>query len=255
MLSRILLIFLVAVGARAHDLSGMVERIRPSIVGIGTWSPTASPRARLHGTGFVVGDGRHVITAAHVLATPPDAAKNEKWVIFVGRGPSAGHRDANVLSRDTLHDLALLKIDGAALPALRLGDADEAREGWDMFFTGFPIGAVLGLYPATHRAGIAAITPSFTQVARAGDLTVKQIRGADHRFQIFQLDGISYPGNSGSPLMHAESGKVYGVLNSTFIKSTKESALTDPSGISYAVPSRHVRDLMLDAGVREAGLP
>jgi S1-C subfamily serine protease len=235
----------------AQDLSTVVERIRPSIVGVGVWSPTESPRAKLRGTGFVVGDGRHVVTAAHVLTTLPDVEKNEKLVIFVGRGPSASFRDARTLSSDALHDVALMKIEGDAIPALKLGAADEVREGWEMFFTGFPIGAVLGLYPATHRAGIAAITPNFTPAAKAGDLTVKQIRGADTRYQVFQLDGISYPGNSGSPLLHADSGKVYGVVNSTFLKSTKEGALTNPSGISYAIPSRHVRDLMNQAGVRE----
>jgi hypothetical protein len=37
---------------------------------------------------------------------------------------------------------------------------------------------------------------------------------------------------------------VVGVLNMVFVKGTKEKALTDPSGISYAIPSRYLQALI-----------
>jgi serine protease Do len=40
------------------------------------------------------------------------------------------------------------------------------------------------------------------------------------------------------------SGKVIGVINSVMVKGTKESALRDPSGISYAIPVRYARALL-----------
>jgi S1-C subfamily serine protease len=61
---------------------------------------------------------------------------------------------------------------------------------------------------------------------------------------VFQLDATSYPGNSGSPVYDPASGEVVGVLNMVFVKGTKESALTNPSGISYAIPSRHLQALI-----------
>jgi S1-C subfamily serine protease len=61
---------------------------------------------------------------------------------------------------------------------------------------------------------------------------------------IFQLDGTAYPGNSGSPVYDASTGKVLGVINAVFVKGLKETAITAPSGITYAIPSNYVRDLL-----------
>ncbi len=56
------------------------------------------------------------------------------------------------------------------------------------------------------------------------------------RYAVFQLDGTAYPGSSGSPLYDPETGLVYGVINMVFVKGTKEAALSNPSGITYAIP-------------------
>ena len=63
-------------------------------------------------------------------------------------------------------------------------------------------------------------------------------------YPVFQLDATSYPGNSGSPLYDPATGEVVGVLNMVFVKGTKEKALTDPSGISYAIPSGYLQALI-----------
>ena len=54
----------------------------------------------------------------------------------------------------------------------------------------------------------------------------------------------AYPGNSGGPLFDPRSGSVVGVINMVLVKSTRESALSQPSGITYAIPGRHVLELM-----------
>ena len=72
---------------------------------------------------------------------------------------------------------------------------------------------------------------------------------AVHPYRIFQLDGIAYPGNSGSPLWFPEDGKVYGVVNAVYVKGSKEAALSRPSGISYAIPSDYVIKLLQKVGV------
>ena len=63
-------------------------------------------------------------------------------------------------------------------------------------------------------------------------------------FLIFQLDGTAYPGNSGSPVYDPVSGTVLAVINMTFVKELKENAITNPSGISYAIPATYARDLL-----------
>lgn len=61
---------------------------------------------------------------------------------------------------------------------------------------------------------------------------------------MLQLDIVSYPGNSGSPLYDPETGEVLGILNMVFVKGAKETALTNPSGISYAIPVSFLKTLL-----------
>ncbi len=62
-------------------------------------------------------------------------------------------------------------------------------------------------------------------------------------FTIFQLDCTAFPGNSGGPLFLPETGEVIGVLNSAFIKTTKENRQVF-TGISYAIPINYVKELI-----------
>lgn len=240
--------FLYCVGAGqfsyAVELSATVEKIKPSIVGIGSVQLTRSPSSILFGTGFVVGDGTYVITNAHVSSKPLNIKKHEFLVAFIGSGANPERRKVHKVAEDKEHDLALLKISGSPLPALKLGNASFVKEGELYAFTGFPIGAVLGLYPATHRGIISSITPIVTPANTSRKLTAKQIRRLRTPYDVYQLDATAYPGNSGSPLYDPETGRVIGVLNMVFVKSTKESSLSNPSGISYAIPARYVRALL-----------
>jgi S1-C subfamily serine protease len=134
------------------------------------------------------------------------------------------------------------------LPALTIGDSDAAKEGQDILFTGFPIVGVLGPYPATHRGIISAITPIAIAQGRAGDLDAQTVRRlANGAFPVFQLDATAYPGNSGSPVYDPATGEVLGIINGVFVKGTKESILTQPSGITYAVPANHLQSLLKSA--------
>ncbi|HRP66964.1 MAG TPA: S1C family serine protease, partial [Thauera sp.] len=134
---------------------------------------------------------------------------------------------------------------GPPLPALRLARAGGVQEGQTVAFTGFPIGNVLGMTPVTHRGIVAAITPIGIPQANARDLNPALIRRlANDVFRVYQLDATAYPGNSGSPLYDPASGEVIGVLNMVFVKSTKESVLSDPSGISYAIPVEYLHRLL-----------
>ena len=128
---------------------------------------------------------------------------------------------------------------------MRIGRSADVREGQEVLFTGYPIGAVLGPHPATHRAMIASVTPIAIPLPRAGELSPQTIRRLSAgQFPVFQLDATAYPGNSGSPIYDPENGDVLGVINMVFVKGTKESALTQPSGITYAVPSSHIEELL-----------
>jgi S1-C subfamily serine protease len=234
----------------ADSLPDVIDRLRASVVGVGTAYPPRQPNrkgdpASYRGTGFVVGDGLHVVTNAHVIPSTLDVENNQIIAVFSGRGAKAVAHPAQVVNIDKAHDLALLEIQGPPLPAMTLGDSDMVREGQEVAFTGYPIGMVLGLYPVTHRGIVAAITPIARPVENARTLDAAQLRHLRGKgFEAFQLDAIAYPGNSGSPVFEPDTGRVVGVLNSVFVKESKESALESPSGISYAIPATHVLGLL-----------
>ncbi|MFN3543240.1 MAG: serine protease [Thiobacillus sp.] len=238
-------IWLVALAPPAYaDVADTLLQVRPGVVGVGIFNPTANPRAQLQGTGFAVRDGTWIVSCAHIFAKPLDTEKKETHAVFVGRDRQMAVREARLVATDRERDLALLKISGEPLPALRLGDSSQAREGWQLYFTGYPIGSVLGLNPSTHRAGLASIIPIFTPVPSAAQLTPRTLRQAQDAFEVFGLDAIAYPGNSGSPVWHPDTGEVLGVVNSVFVKGAKEAALSNPSGISYAIPVKYVHQLL-----------
>lgn len=247
-----LAVALGAAPARTDGLAGTVARVKPSIVGVGTFQSTRRPPAALMGTGFVIGDGRHALTNFHVVAQDLATKPPETLNIFVGRGGEAELREARIVAADAAHDVAILAFDGPALPALDLGDDAAVAEGDEIAFTGFPIGAVLGLYPATHRGIVAAWTPIAIPAIDPGQLDVAMIkRLREDDFYVFQLDATAFPGNSGSPLYVAATGHVVGIVSSVFVKDSKENVLSDPSGITYAIPIRYARALLREAGVGE----
>ena len=242
-----LLGFLVYAAVASAALPEMIEQIKPSIVVVGTYVKTRSPAFVMRGTGFVVGNGTLVATNVHVVPENLDLTNGESLVILLltGRGGVPQQRTAKTVASDKSHDLALLRIEGPPLPALVLQTEATVREGQGVAFTGFPIGGALGLSPVTHRGIISAITPIVLPGATANQLNEKVIkRLKSGTFEIYQLDATAYPGNSGGPLFELEKGEVIGIINMVFVMGTKESVLSQPSGISFAIPVVYLQELL-----------
>lgn len=232
-----------SVPARA-DLVQTIARVKPAVVAIGTTLPTRNPTHVFKGTGFAVGDGLTIVTNAHVVPRAVETENKEQLIILAEIDGKPQIRPARIAMVDVEHDLLLLRVTGQPLPALPMGDSGAVKEGMEVAFTGFPLGMALGMRPVTHRGIIAAITPAATRAQGARNLNAKSIDRLKNVFFVFQLDATAYPGNSGSPLFDPETGVVYGVLNSVFVKETKESAIKDPSGITYVIPANFVRELL-----------
>ena len=232
-------------GIGADELVRVIETVKPSIVGVGNFLRLRTPPVVFVGTGFVVGDGLTVITAAHVVEDLLSSESTATLGILISHGETAQFRAASLVALDKDHDLAQLRVGGAPLPALHLGDSNTVSEGAALAFTGFPLGMVLGLHHVTHRGMVSAITPVAIPSMTSRQLDLKLV-GQLHKpiYAIFQLDGTAYPGSSGSPLYDARSGEVVGVINMVYVKGVKETAISSPSGITYAIPSNFIRAML-----------
>ncbi|REL28555.1 serine protease [Thalassotalea euphylliae] len=249
-LTSLIALFLLVNTAYGHDMVSLVKKVKPSVVGIGVYTPLGNPKNELRGTGFVIGNGHYVATNHHVLPEVLDPERLQEMVVFVGVGRDAKARKATIVGSSRYHDLAILKIEGERLPAMSLAGDDFYPEGSEVGFTGFPIGAILGLFPVTHKAMLASITPVVIPVKDTREMSITMLKRLRDPYMVYQLDGTAYPGNSGSAL-YDETGKVIGVINKVFVQSTKEAVISNPSGITYAIPVRHLRKLMRDNQVSE----
>lgn len=223
----------------------VVENVTQSTVAIALDAPYKHASPRVLGTGFIVDDGSYAITNYHVVSETLDPKYVENYVVLSGEGTVVKKIKAEIVKIDLKHDLALLKLDSLLAP-LTLSSEGMLRPGSDIAFTGFPIGAILGIYPATHRGYISAITPDAIPAMNSQQLNLNMMKRLDNVSLIYQLDATAYPGNSGSPIYDPTSGEVVGVINKVLVKDTKESALSSPTGISYAIPVKHVHKLISD---------
>ena len=233
------------------DLPGLIASARSSVLPVGTFSPTDSPRFGFRGTGFVVGDGTLVATNFHVLppgADTADPASGPQLMVLTGRsGDLVSGRRARVVGTDRVRDLALLRIEGPPLPALPLAEPGSAREGAEIALMGYPIGGTLGFAMVTHRGIVASITTAALPAPTASNLDPRALlRLREGNFELLQLDATAYPGNSGGPVFDTITGRVIGLVNMVLVKAGRESALSAPTGISYAVPVAALRALMAE---------
>ena len=98
------LMLLGAIGALASTLAAtsalaglpeVVERVKPSVVAVGTFQKTRSPSFVFRGTGFAVGDGTLIATVAHAVFQEAQGDLNRK------RGlPAARRKDRCELACD-----------------------------------------------------------------------------------------------------------------------------------------------------------
>ena len=144
------------------------------------------------GSGFIIDPSGIVLTNRHVVADP----QAEYIVVF----NNEEEYPAQVLARDQIHDVAILKINKKNLPTIKLGDSSKLELGQ----TAIAIGNALGIFRDTVSVGVVS---GLAREIMAGDAQTKKttkLRG------LVQTDAAINPGNSGGPLIDIE-GKAIGV--------------------------------------------
>lgn len=244
-----LLLILCSFRVFAHSVEtqiALISGVKKSVVGIGIYNPLNAPRYQLRGTGFAISSNANstlIATNHHVVNGEEFDQDNAKISIHVGEGKNAKLYTAELLVQDARVDVAILKVQ-TKIPALTLDSKPQVPAGVDILIAGLPIGSVLGLYKSVHKGMVAAFVPMAIPQQNARELSIEVIKRLRDPLFVYQLDATAYPGNSGSPVIDANTGKVIGILNSVLVKTTKEHVLSDPSGISYAIPAAEIKRLI-----------
>ena len=160
-----------------------------------------APELRSLGSGFVIDAAGYIITNAHLV-------ENGREVTV--RLADRREYEARVIGADRVSDIALLKIEAAGLPPVRIGDPARLRAGEWVAAIGSPFGL--------ERSVTAGIVSALGRTL------------PEESFVAFiQTDVAVNPGNSGGPLFNLR-GEVVGVTSVIYSDSGGYQ------GLSFAIP-------------------
>lgn len=154
------------------------------------------------GSGFIVDKEGHILTNNHVVEDATDVQ-----VVFA----NGNTEQATILGTDSKDDLALIKVDAAAVAdvvPLTLADSTNVQPGQ----LAIAIGSPYGLTNSITTGIVSGLNRSVEGSALTG---------------MIQTDATIQPGNSGGPLLNS-NGEVIGI--NTAIEG-------EGTGIGFAVPS------------------
>ena len=153
------------------------------------------------GSGFVISGDGYILTNAHVV----DAADE-----ITVRLTDKREFKAKVIGADKRTDVALIKIEAAGLPSVKLGDPAQSKVGEWVIAIGSPFG--------------------FDNSVTAGIISAKGRSLPQENFVPFiQTDVAINPGNSGGPLFNMR-GEVIGINSQIYSRSGGYM------GLSFAIP-------------------
>lgn len=143
------------------------------------------------GTGFIVSADGLVLTNKHVVED-----EEASYTVLTNEGEKL---EAQVLARDLVQDIAILKVARQNLPTLKLGDSDQLQIGQ----TVIAIGNALGEFRNTVSLGvISGLKRSVTATSALGQ--------TEQLSEVIQTDAAINRGNSGGPLLNLQ-GEVIGI--------------------------------------------
>ncbi|MFH0987491.1 MAG: trypsin-like peptidase domain-containing protein [Patescibacteria group bacterium] len=183
--------------------------------------PGLSRKIESAGSGFIVSADGMILTNKHVVQYD-----NVEYTVILQDGNTY---PAQVLARDPVQDLAVLKIQKKGLEPLALGDSENLEIGQ----TVIAIGNALGEFQNTVSVGV--VSGLSRKITAGGGGTTETIE------EVIQTDAAINSGNSGGPLLNL-SGRVIGI--NTAVASGAEN-------IGFAIPVDKAKKAIKD--VKEQG--
>jgi len=188
------------------------ERASPSVAYITTLARQRTGRMSFNvqqipkgtGTGFVW-DGRgHVVTNFHVVA------EGDAFRVTLSDQSSYA---ATLVGASPSKDIAVLRVEAAALSPLPIGSSADLRVGQSVYAIGNPFGL-------DHTLTTGVVSALGREIKAANGRTIEDV---------IQTDAAINPGNSGGPLLDS-AGRLIGVNTAIYSPSGTSS------GIGFAVP-------------------
>jgi serine protease Do len=179
------------------------------------------------GSGFIVTKDGLILTNKHVVE---DTQADYSVVLNDGT-----EYPADVVSRDTLNDIAVLKIkkpDGKSidnLPVVTLGNSSDLQVGQQVV----AIGNALAEYDNSVTMGVIS--------AKGRSINAGDINGGESLINLLQTDASINPGNSGGPLVNL-NGEVIGI---------NVAIANGAQGIGFALAIDDVKPII--NGIKENG--
>jgi serine protease Do len=163
--------------------------------------PDESFPSRSLGSGFIVSTDGSVLTNAHVVEGAEE---------IIVRTSDRREFVATLVGTDKRSDIALLKIEGEGLPAVKIGASQDLKVGEWVLAIGSPFG-----FESSATAGIVS--------AKGRSLP------SENYIPFIQTDVAINPGNSGGPLFNLD-GEVVGVNSQIY------SRTGGFMGLSFSIP-------------------
>ena len=219
------------------SVSGSVKTVFPQFPGLPQMDPndpfyeffrrfqTPAPQNSVPthglGSGFIVDPDGIILTNAHVVSDADEV---------IVKLTDKREFKARVIGIDKPSDVAVLRIKAKDLPAVKIGDPQQARVGEWVVAIGSPFG--------------------FENTVTAGIISAKSRSLPDEGYVPFlQTDVPINPGNSGGPLFNL-NGEVIGINSQIFSRSGGYQ------GLSFAIPidvAMKVEQQLLDHGKVQRG--
>jgi Do/DeqQ family serine protease len=231
-----------AMAGANNSIAAIVQQVGPAVVRIDSSRTVKNPNAQMFndpffrnffgsqgpqmpdtqvqkgiGSGFIINKNGTILTNAHVV----DGAEKVTVTLKDGR-----NFEGKVIGRDSVTDVAVVKVDAQDLPVVKVGDSKALQPGE----TAIAIGNPLGLDNTVTEGIISATGRSSGQVGIP-----------DKRVNFIQTDAAINPGNSGGPLLN-QRGEVIGI-NTAIIQGAQ--------GLGFAIPintAQGIADQLIASG-------
>ncbi len=215
-------------GISGNPIPDIYDAVSPGVVGVLNYVEATTEKGKTidelygSGTGFVVSSEGYILTNAHVV----EGASKITVKVF----GEETERVATLIGSDNETDIAVLKVEDAALQPLKLGDSDAVRVGEYVLAIGNPL--------STDEL---ANTITFGIISA----TKREVTIDNYTNTYLQTDAAINFGNSGGPLINL-NGEVIGINSAKTITAGYDEMgnAVSAEGIGFALPINQVQKIM-----------